>query len=256
MPPAFIPPQISPTLRFMKRFSLPALALTATLGLGALAHAQTPRDIQAQIAAGQSAQAITELNSVLAAHPSSGVAWYLLAEAQDAQGNEAAAGTALAKAQSLNPAMSFANPQDVAALQAHINGAAPAPLAPARHSSGHIGLLVVGGLILLFLALRAFGRRQAYMGGYGQAPFQQPGYGPGPFYPQGGGLGSSILGGLAAGAGFAAGERIIEDLTGGNQANASQAFPTPSPDDGLMGNPGWGDNSGGGLDDLNNNSWS
>ncbi|WP_298283898.1 tetratricopeptide repeat protein [Acidocella sp.] len=242
----------------MKLFTLPALALGAALSLAAAAHAQTPRDIQSQIAAGQSAQAITELNSVLTAHPSSAVAWYLLAEAQDAQGNEQAAGSALAKAQSLNPAMSFANPQDVASLQAHINNSAPAaPYAP-RHAGGHTGLLVVGGLILLFLALRAFGRRRAaYMGGYGPAPFQQPGYGPGPFYPQGGGgLGSSILGGLAAGAGFAAGERIIEDLTGGNQANAGQIFTNPGADDGLMGNPGWGDNSGGGLDDLNSNSWS
>jgi hypothetical protein len=240
----------------MKIFSLPALILTTMLAFGHGAHAQTPRDIQNLIAHGQSAQAVSELNAVLNANPTSAVAWYLLAEAQDAQGDESGAIGSLSKAKSFNPSMSFANPQDLAALQAHLNAA------PAQGRSGggfHTAALVIGGLAVLFVLLRLFARRRGYgpapfqQPGYGPAPFSQPGYGPG-YPPQGGGLGSSLISGLAAGAGFAAGERIIEDLTGGNRANAGQVFQTP--DDGLQGNPGWGDQSGSPDNGLNDNSWS
>jgi hypothetical protein len=226
------------------------LALLAA-GL-APASALTPREIQGQIAAGQAPVALSELQGILQTHPDSGVAWYLTAEAQDAVGNKSAARDALGKAEQFSPGLPFANAQDLAALRSHLAG------------GGHgFGLspvvLVIGGLFVLFLALRLFGRRRVamgYPGGYGAPP---PGYGPG-YRPEGGfgggggGLGSSLISGLAAGAGFAAGERIIDDFTGRPRETGFDDGPTlpPARDDGLQGDPGW-DDSGGNNDP--NDGW-
>ena len=97
------------------------------------AHAQTtasPRDIQALIANGQTGAALADLQDALQAHPDSGVAWYLTAEAQDEAGNEAAARTALANAEHYAPGLPFARPDAVAALRNHLAGA------PVARSSG------------------------------------------------------------------------------------------------------------------------
>ena len=246
----------------MNRFWIAPLALACSLLLAAPSHAQTPRDIQTMIAAGQETQAVQALNNVLQQHPESGVAWYLLAKAQDAQGNEAAAGQALAKAEQLAPGLPFANQQDAAALQARVAG-------PMRSSgNAHLGIFIIGGLILLFMFLRVMaGHRRGYAApGYGTpgfgapgAPYGAPYYGPG----GGGGLGSTLLGGLAAGAGFAAGERIIDGMMGGqgqgwgggDPFGGSQG-PVSGADDGLQGNPGWDNSGGGGLSDDGNNGWS
>jgi hypothetical protein len=225
------------------------------------AHAQAkPQDIQQMIADGNPAGALTELQPILQAHPDSGVAWYLSAEAQDAQGNEAAARSALAKAEHYAPGLPFAKPADVAALQAHLGEGS----APAHSGIGFIWILLGGLVVLVFLARMMLRRRMA---GYGQRgyPMQPPGpYGQaGPVYGQpgfgGGGVGSSLLGGLAAGAGFAAGERVIDDMMGGNRGD-DQNFGgdlnnIPDRDDGLNGSPGWdsgSDDNGGGFDPGNN----
>jgi hypothetical protein len=249
----------------MNKVFLAPLALLGALLLGPAAQAQTPRDIQNMIANGQETQAVQALNNVLAQHPQSGVAWYLLAEAQDAQGNEPAAAQALNKAQTIAPGLPFAKPQEVSALQAHIN-ATPAAVSPERHHGISPAIMVIGGFIVLFVLLRMFGRRRTVYPGYGApGPMQNgpmgygapPGYGPGGGFGGGGGFGNSLVSGLAAGAGFAAGERIIDGLTGRGEARADtpqQNFPDDNRDDGLNGNPGWGDS--GSDDDLNNNSWS
>ena len=231
----------------------------------ATAHAQatpSPHQIQAQIAAGQNATALSELQTVLQAHPDSGVAWYLSAEAQDASGNTDAARAALAKAQQYAPGLPFANQNDVAALQAHLASPATAP----RAGSGISPIfLVLGALVVLFIVFRLFSRARrnaGYQNGFRPgypAPPQYPPYGPGgmPYGPGGGvagsGLGGALLGGLAAGAGIAAGERIIDDVMGGNRDNTGfgqggnfdPAPPVPDRDDGLQGSPGWDDSSSG-----------
>jgi uncharacterized protein len=218
----------------------------------------TPRQLQAMIANGQENTALADLQPVLQAHPDSGVAWYLTAEAQDAAGNEAAARTAFANAEQYAPGLPFAQPNAVAALRAHLAAAAPAPQ---RHAGISPTMIVIGVLVLLFILLRGFFRRRGFMppqGGYGggypgpQGPFgNSPGgmpYGQNqPGYPTGSGIGSSIVTGLAAGAGFAAGERIIDGLDGNRgdpQYDPQQSFGTPDRDDGLSGSPGWNDNSG------------
>jgi uncharacterized protein len=237
----------------------------------------TPRQLQALIANGQESTALADLQNVLQAHPDSGVAWYLTAEAQDAAGNGAAARTALANAERYAPGLPFAQPDKVAALRAHL-AAAPA----ARHGFGlSPTMIVIGALILLFIVLRGFLRPRRYMppqNGFGPGyPGQPPGPPPGnPFgsgpggmpygqnpYGQnmgGSGLGSSIVTGLAAGAGFAAGERIVDGLMDGSRGDRpfdpSQGIgqmPAPDRDDGLTGSPNWNDNSGNDDDDQLNN---
>lgn len=240
--------------------------LTAAPVLPALAdEAFTPRQIQTMIVDGKSGQAVDALKNILEQHPDSGAAWYLLAEAQDARGHESAAAQALAKADRYAPGLPFANQQDAAALRTHINNGVAS--AGGHHTSGGVSivLLVIVALIALFVLLRmvaGWGRRSVYRGnpnmpygdGYGQN-------GPGPYGPAGGGgiggggLGSSIISGLAAGAGFAAGERIIGGLMGNGDAQAAQPPAQQdfgSQDDGLSGDPGWGDNN---DDGLNDDSW-
>lgn len=242
------------------RVSIFPLLLTLAL-LAGVAQAQTasPQQIQALIAAGQPQAALNDLAPILQAHPNSGKAWYLDAEAQDALGNEPAARTALATAQQDAPGLPFAKPAELAALQAHL----------AQNSSkGGFSMItmIILGLVVLYVVFRLFRRRPAYYPQrYGDAPppgygpgYGQPGYGP----PAGGGLGSSLLGGLAAGAGFAAGERIIDDMTGRDQGPVDSAWgaaPTPDRDDGLSGSSDWdsgsSSDSGGGSDSGSGSDW-
>lgn len=222
----------------------------------------SPRDIQALIVGGEPGQAVKDLNNVLAVHPKSGVAWYLLAEAYDAQGDEADAAPALNMAARYSPGLPFANKRDLAAMRARIGrGEAHGGI-----GAGHTALLVIGGLILLLVVLRFMRGRSLAARNYGYMQPPPPpgtppyGYGYGPQPGGGGGMGSALMGGLAAGAGFAAGERIIDGMMGRNEGFPQEngGFPMDggaSPDDGLMGNPGWGDGSSG-DDDLNNSGWS
>jgi uncharacterized membrane protein YgcG len=241
----------------LKIFSLVFLAASLAGAGQVLAQTASPREIQGLIAAGQPQTALDDLAPVLQAHPNSGMAWYLDAEAQDALNNESAARTALAKAEQYAPGLPFAKPADVAALQAH--------LAQSSSTGGFSmsPVMIVLGLVVLFVLFRLFRRRRVayYPPGYGAgAPrgYAPPGYAP-PGYPsygpEGGGLGSSLLGGLAAGAGFAAGERIIDDMTGRDQGTVDSAWgadPTPDRDDGLSGSPGW--DSGSSTDDSSGGS--
>ncbi len=241
-----------------------ALSIAATLALSPVAAAQTalpsPQQIQTMITAGQETQAVEALQTVLVAHPKSAVAWYLLAEAYDAQNNEQGAASALNMAERTAPGLPFANKQQVAALRAHISAGQP-------HAGGgtKTAIFVIGGIIVLFLLLRMLPRRNQAMPYNGYPPAPQPGTPPygfgGGYGPMGGGLGGAIMGGLAAGAGFAAGERIIDGLTGqqGGLLGGENGFPQGpdlSRDDGLMGNPGWDNSSGPGDDDMNNLGWS
>jgi len=248
----------------MRRICAAFLLLAGALVFSAPAHAQaaapvpTPEQIQGMINAGQETQALQALQNVLAAHPKSAVGWYLLAEAYDAQGKESAASDAINMASRIAPGLPFANQQEAAALRAHIaNSQSP--------NSGHIALYVIVGLVLLMLLLRVLPGRDVAQRNYGYtAPPPPPGtppygYGYGP--PLGGGIGSALVGGLAAGAGFAAGERMIDGMMGQNggpmiDPGNMQQGPDLSRDDGLMGNPGWDGSGTPSPDDLSNTGWS
>ncbi len=223
----------------MKHIRILLLAVSVFVWHGA-ANAQaamTPGQIQALIASGQEQAALAAVHAAVQAHPESGVAWYLTAEAQDAAGNEAAAQAALTKAEQFAPGLPFANQQKVAALQAHISGPAPAQGAMGHGVSPLVFLI---GAVVIFLLFRMFIRRRR---GVGLMPMQsyRPGFdAPMPF-------------GQPAGAGFAAGERIIDDVMGGGRAPdqpVQGVDPAPPTwDDGLNGSPGWDDDqNNGGFD--------
>jgi hypothetical protein len=245
---------------------LAALAVTVFAGVAQAETGPTPRQIQNLIADGQPQAALGALDTVLRAHPDSGIAWYLSAEAQDAIGNEPAARADLATADQDAPGLPFAKSADVAALRAHL----------AQQSGGHgvsRVVIVLAGLFVLFILVRLLFRSRRYAG----APVYQDGFPPGyagrppggpfPYGPGGGtaygpvgGGGNALLSGLAAGAGFAAGERIIDDLAGGNgggfidPGQGMDQAPPPDRDDGLSGSPGWDDGNSGNFD-PNDSNW-
>ena len=109
------------TFSWLWLFFLFGFTIAFDAPIQAQATSQTPQQIQGLIANGQEAAALSELNQIIAANPSSGVAWYLIAEAQDASGNDGAARYALARAKQLTPGLPFANPGDVVALQTHLS---------------------------------------------------------------------------------------------------------------------------------------
>jgi hypothetical protein len=233
------------------RRTLFTILILAFSPLAAWAQSDTPQQIQGLIADGDTSAALDQLHGILQAHPNSGPAWYLEAEAQDAAGNEAAARGALQHAEQIAPNLPFADPQKAAALKEHLG-------LVGHHSGGaSIVFIIIGGLVALFVILRIVARRRSY----GPGPVYRDGFNaPPPPYgygPQqgGGGIGGSIIGGLAAGAGFAVGERAVEDMFGGGNANASEIDQGgQGRDDGLSGDPGWNDDQNdGGFD--SGNSW-
>jgi hypothetical protein len=138
----------------MSRSLIALLGLLGALSLNAAASAQTapplqtPDQIQAMIANGQTGQAVQALDNVLAVHSNDARAWYLLAEAEDARNDEADAGTALNMAERCDPGLYFVNPQGLAALKSHIAAAQPHDAISGRDS-----LLLGGGLVLLVVLL-------------------------------------------------------------------------------------------------------
>lgn len=235
----------------MKKSALWLLAPVALMMVSAPVMAAEPsvRDVYATARAGQVDKAVTMMDEVLKAHPNSAKAHYVQAELLAKQGKTADARAQLAQAEKLAPGLPGIQPQSVAALKAQLNGGSvgngavtrsEAPQPAQSRGVSWIGIVLIGALVFGVLAFfrRRSRQAEAYnapMGGYnpnGGAGYGGPGYGgpgygnpgygggyPQPGYPpQGGGMGSSILGGLAtgaaAGAGFAAGEKIIDGMFG------------------------------------------
>lgn len=236
----------------MKKSGLWLLAPVALMMVSAPVLAAEPsvRDVYATARAGQVDKAVSMMDEVLKAHPNSAKAHYVQAELMAREGRLADARSQLAQAEKLAPGLPGIQPQSVAALKAQLNGGASgngaivnreAPQPAASHGVSWVGIVLIGVLVLGVLAFLRRRNRPAEvydapMGGYNANPgygpqggpgyggpgyggpgYGAPGYGGG--YPQqGGGMGSSILGGLAtgaaAGAGFAAGERIIDGMFG------------------------------------------
>lgn len=106
----------------------------------------TPQVIQGYIAHAEPAKALSVLTNILKADPGSAKAWYLEAEAQDALGHDHKAKAALGTAEHLDPAMPFANPRSLSALE-HRVGLSNVQASKSRSE------LLDGLLWLLLLAL-------------------------------------------------------------------------------------------------------
>ncbi|NOW44416.1 hypothetical protein FHW96_000558 [Novosphingobium sp. SG751A] len=233
----------------MKKSALWLLAPVALMMVSAPVMAAEPsvRDVYATARAGQVDKAVTMMDEVLKAHPNSAKAHYVQAELLAKQGKTADARAQLAQAEKLAPGLPGIQPQSVAALKSQLNGGSvgngavtrsEAPQPAQSRGISWVGIVLIGALVFGVLAFFRRRSRQAEVynapyGAQGGQGFGGPGYGgpgygnqgygggyPQPGYPpqQGGGMGSSILGGLAtgaaAGAGFAAGEKIIDGMFG------------------------------------------
>ncbi len=258
-------------------FAAAALSLSASFALVSPTFAQaadpTMNQIYEAAAGGHLDQAQQMITQVLADHPTSAKAHYVQAELYAKEGKISPARSELAAAERLNPGLTAFSPRSVQELKSQLGlGGATRAMTPQivsvpERSAPHfpwgallIGVLVVGGLVMLF-------RRRAPSNQYpvagpgvgGSPPGYGPGYGAGPM--GGGGIGSGIAGGLASGlavgAGVVAGEELAHHfLDGGHQGgvipSADAAEPGYSNSD-MGGNdfgandPGSWDDGGGGL---------
>ncbi len=256
------------------------VALLALFAGGAYAAAlPSIHDVYTAASSGRLQLAQSEIEQVLAAYPNSAKAHYVDARVLALAGRWSQAGAELARAQQLDPGLPF---EDRAQLQAFTRQLAAHGAAPtaARRSAmpGWVmplaGLAVLLALLMLFAVYRA-SRRPALQvlppqgpnamppgypqgpypqGPYPQGPYPQQGYPQGPYPARGG---SGFLGavgtGLGMGAGFAAGEMLVDKLVGGRGdaggglIGDAQAAPPPlDPDFGINDAGSWSDDSGGG----------
>ena len=256
-----------------------ALSLGASFALISPGFAQTAEPTMNQIyeaaAAGHLDQAQQMISQVLADRPNSAKAHYVQAELFAKEGKTAQARSELAVAERLNPGLTAFSPRSVQELKSQLGlGGATRAMAPQivspERSAPHfpwggllIGLLVVGGLMMLFRRRAPTNQYPVAGPGVGGSPAAGPGYGPGygPGPMGGGGIGSGIAGGLASGlavgAGVVAGEELAHHfLDGGHERgvipSAEAAEPGYSNND-MGGNdfgandPGSWDDGGGGL---------
>lgn len=230
-------------LRHSMAGSLCAGLLAALLAGNALADAMpTPDEIYAAADAGHYAQAEQMIQQVLQQHPDSAKAHYIDAEILSREGKLPQARSELVRAEQLNPALSFAKPAAVHALEASlsVSGAAAAP-----HRTEFPWGLVLAGLAAIFIVfwiIRLISARNTTV--IRGNPYQPNGmmnnpYGSGPVSPMGGpmgggmgggvmggGTGSGIMSGLvtgaAVGAGMVAGEELAHHFLDGDH-NAAPA---------------------------------
>ena len=250
------------------------VALLAFAAVGARAAAlPSIHDVYTAASSGRVQLAQAQIEQVLAAYPNSAKAHYVDARVLALAGRWSQAGAELARAQQLDPGLPFESPAQLQAFtrQLAAHGAAPAPR---RAMPGWVmplaALAVLLAVIMLFAVYRA-SRRPAVQvmppmgpnpmpGGYPQGPYPQGPYPQGPYgqgaYPAQGGSGflGAVGTGLGMGAGFAAGEMLVDKLVGGHGGGGlvgdAQAAPTPlEPDFGINDAGSWSDDSGGGWAD-------
>lgn len=284
----------------MSRKLLVSVLLAASLAGGtALADEPSLHQVYQTAESGRLDDAQAMMRDVLKHHPDSGKAHYVEAELLAKQGQTRQAAAELATAERLAPGLAFAKPESVRELRQLVGGSvqpaavhpAVQPVAdalgasPARGASFPWNLLLIGGGVLVFIAVVSRMMRPqaqtAYAGGgagglapAGGAPMP---YGTGPASPPadaGPGLGSRVMGGLATGAavgaGMVAGEALMHHFLDKNDTPASPKPLTSDPNPLGLGTPvigndlddmggtdfgisdaGSWDDSGGGSDDWN-----
>ncbi len=224
--------------------------LLFTASLPAMADAPTVHEVYAAANAGHFAQAEQMMQTVLQQHPDSAKAHYIDAEILSRDGKLNLARSELARAEQLDPALSFAKPASVHALEASLaaSGTANSGVTAPHRTGFPWGLMLMGiaGIFLVFAIIRLFSARNT--GVIQGNPYQPNGmmnnpYGTGPMSPMGGGTmgggmmgggaGSGIMSGLATGAavgvGMVAGEELAHHFLDGDH-NA-----VPTNDDGNWG---------------------
>ena len=242
------------------------LAFAAAMASPALAAQPSPHDIQTAIQEGHFAQADREIAQVLAARPDSAKAHYVDARLLADEGKWPLAQAELHRAERLDPGMGFVRPDALQAFSSQVQDNVQAgPLKSS--SSGLIVLATAFILIFLYIMVGIFRaqKRSSIMMPPGAMPMGAPGYPPaGTSVPAAGGSGlvGALGTGLAAGAGFAAGEALVDKLLERGQGS-SDPLPSagPSPLDTIPGDQDFGladpnDWADGSNDTGSDDSWS
>ena len=219
----------------------------------------SPKDIEAEMQAGNLAKAESMLREVIAEKPQSAKAHYELGQVLARQEHYAQAHQELLKAKEIDPTLKFASSPEkfntvfdkVSQLQRgtptvqNHTATAQTPSNPSTPSTGiNLNYLWIGiaGLVALALIIRiarpappaSTNYAPAYppttpdgtavaQRGFGQqyAPGAPPAYGPAPTGGVGSGIGGAVIGGLAGVAdGYALSKAMEGDHSGGNNANA------------------------------------
>ncbi len=219
----------------------------------------SPKDIEAEMQAGNLAKAESMLREVIAKKPQSAKAHYELGQVLARQEHYAQAHQELLKAKEIDPTLKFASSPEkfntvfdkVSQLQRgtptvqNHTATAQTPSNPSTPSTGiNLNYLWIGiaGLVALALIIRiarpappaSTNYAPAYppttpdgtavaQRGFGQqyAPGAPPAYGPAPTGGVGSGIGGAVIGGLAGvAAGYALSKAMEGDHSGGNNANA------------------------------------
>lgn len=216
------------------------LALTCVwVGVAASAADPSMAQIYQAAEAGQLAQAQTMIQQVLQDHPGSAKAHYVHAELLARQNQLPAARNELKIAEQLAPGLPFAKASAVMSLRTQI-AATPrigglATLHPSVVSRGPgilLPMLVLAGILMAgYFFFRARNRTGA--SAWNDAGVPSPAIGSQPYAPtmpavppaSGGGIGSTMLGGLAAGAaagaGMVAGQALMHRILDGNNTTAA-----------------------------------
>lgn len=247
---------------------------TLSAASGAAPAVPSIHDVFTAATTGHLDQAQTDINQVLAAYPNSGKAHYVNARVLALRGRWAEAGTELSTAQRLDPGLPFERRDQLQAFERQVaSHGAPAPAPAQRHGIPFAGLLV-GALTLLAVVMlfsvwrnsrRPVVQVMPPQAGWPGQP-GQPGYGAQPGYPippqpgSGGGFMGAVGTGLGMGAGFAAGEMLVDKLFDHGRGaapetrgdgfipSADAAQPTLDQDFGISDAGSWTDDAGGGGD--------
>ncbi len=232
-------------------------ALALGVAMTGAAWAQTdvsPAMVKQALASGNYAQAEQELNQVIAQHPDSAKAHYVLAQVLAKEGNLQGARQQLDAAAKIDPAIHFTSPDRYNAFRAEIGQAMgelgghrastaasygrPATIAPSEAQHGHGFGLIIGLVILLAvvaLIWRAMSRSsqaraplppQGFNNGYGANGYGQPPQPP-PYGPQGGGR--SVMGQVASTAAGVAGGMLAADAIEGMLHHGGEAQAATPP---------------------------
>ena len=236
------------------------LAFTTCLALAL----PSPKDIEAEMQAGNLAKAESMLREVIAEKPQSAKAHYELGQVLARQERSAQAHQELVKAKDIDPTLKFASSPEkfnavfdkVSQLQnktptaqqsvATVQAQSPAPAQSEGINMNYV-LIGIAGLVGLALIIRLARPKPPVANyaptypqtnpngsavaqrGFGQqyapgAPQQQP-YGPAPAGGMGSGIGGAVIGGLA---GVAAGYALSKAMEGDHGAGNANAAPAQS----------------------------
>ena len=255
---------------FIMKFFFIAIFALLTAPAWAAPSVPSIHDVYTAATTGHLQQAQSEINQVLAVYPNSAKAHYVDARVLALQGQWSAAANQLDLAKRLDPALPFERKANLEAFQRQI--AAHAGRAANAGSRFPIGTIIGGALalvaVLMLIAVYRNSRRPQPVPGMPAGwpnPNTPAGFGAQPgAYPQPGGSGGflgAVGTGIGMGAGFAAGEMLVDKLFDQNgagtgqgggfmpNADASQALPDDQ-DFGVNDAGSWADDSaGGGMDD-------